>query len=101
MIKITDFNHVIENEKLIECNWKGNCGTPWFKAPELLLELPYDYGVDIWGLGCIFNYLLTGKFIFNFNTHKLDEKTKNRINLKVIFERLGLPNSQDWPEILN
>ena len=34
VIKITDFNHAIENEKLIECNWKGNCGTHWFKAPE-------------------------------------------------------------------
>ena len=61
----------------------------------------YDYGIDIWGLGCIFNYLLIGKFIFSFNHHKKDEKKNNRINLKVIFKKLGVPYSQDWPEISN
>ena len=41
MIKITDFNHATEIEKLIENNWKGNVGTPFFKAPELLLDMQY------------------------------------------------------------
>jgi serine/threonine protein kinase len=54
-------------EKLIENNWRGNCGTPWFKAPELLLDMPYSYGIDIWALGCVLENLLTGDFIFRFD----------------------------------
>ena len=73
MIKITDFNHAIELDKLIEYKWKGPCGTPWFKAPELLMEMSYDYGIDIWGLGCVFEYMLTGdgSFIFQFPIGRL------------------------------
>jgi len=65
-IKITDFNHAIELSRLADTKYKGNCGTSWFKAPELLFDMPYDYSVDIWALGCIFEYLLTGDFIFRF-----------------------------------
>lgn len=41
MVKITDFNHAIEMDKLIENKYKGICGTPWFKAPEILLDMQY------------------------------------------------------------
>lgn len=63
LIKITDFNHAIEYEKLIEMGYRGPIsaiGTLWFMAPEFLLEQPYSYGIDVWGLGCIFQYLLNG-----------------------------------------
>ncbi len=33
------------------------CGTPMFFAPEILLNQPYDYKVDIWSLGVI-TYIL-------------------------------------------
>lgn len=68
-IKITDFNHAIELEKLVESNWRGNCGTPWFKAPELLLDMPYSCPIDIWSLGCVLEHLLTGDFIFRFEVN--------------------------------
>jgi NIMA (never in mitosis gene a)-related kinase len=28
-------------------------GTPLYLAPELVRELPYDFKVDIWGIGCV------------------------------------------------
>ena len=35
-------------------------GTLYFRAPELLLgSKKYDYGVDVWALGCIFYQMLT------------------------------------------
>ena len=78
IIKITDFNHAIEVDKLKECKWKGNCGTYWFKAPEFLLDLRYSEGIDVWALGCIFEFLLTGDFIFQFKITKHEETYKRK-----------------------
>ena len=37
-------------------------GTRYFKAPELILEFQYyNYGVDIWSVGCIFASILFRK----------------------------------------
>ena len=104
LIKITDFNHAKEGSKLMEEGFKAfvsNIGTIWFLAPEFLLEQPYSYGIDIWGLGCIFQYLLTGngQFIFQFDYRRLNEQNKKRQNLKVILSKIGIPSAEEWPEI--
>lgn len=36
----------------------------YYRAPEVLLELPYDFSLDIWSAGCIFCELLSGEPIF-------------------------------------
>lgn len=106
IIKITDFNHAIEFPKLVESNFKGLCGTPWFKAPELVMDMPYSYEIDIWSLGCVFEHLLTGKFIFKFDDKLLkdkqyrnDEIQKKKLYLNPIFDKLGVPNNKTWPDI--
>ena len=101
-IKITDFNHAIELSKLADTRYKGNCGTSWFKAPELLFtDMAYDYSVDIWALGCVFEYLLTGDFIFKFlmPKEKANEIQIRKMNLIPIVERLGVPTNESWPGI--
>ncbi len=35
-----------------------------YRAPEVILGLPYDQKVDIWSLGCILAELLTGTVLF-------------------------------------
>lgn len=37
-----------------------NIGTPLFMAPELLIKQPYTEKVDIWAIGIIAFFLLTG-----------------------------------------
>ena len=32
--------------------------TRWYRAPEVILQQPYNVGVDIWAAGCIFKELL-------------------------------------------
>ncbi len=36
----------------------------YYRAPEVVLGLPYSHGVDMWSLGCIVYELITGKPIF-------------------------------------
>jgi len=99
-IKITDFNHAIELEKLIEFNWRGNVGTPWFKAPELLLDLKYSFGIDVWALGCVFEHLLTQQFIFRFDANaKKGVNYNQNQNLIAIFRKLGIPSGTNWASI--
>lgn len=35
-----------------------------YRAPEVILGLPYDQGVDLWSLGAILAELLTGTVLF-------------------------------------
>lgn len=38
--------------------------TRWYRAPEVLLRLPYSAAIDLWAMGCIFAELLTGQPLF-------------------------------------
>ncbi|XXQ39234.1 Protein kinase domain-containing protein [Plasmodiophora brassicae] len=39
--------------------------TRQYRAPEVILGLPWSYPSDIWSLGCIFAELVTGDLLFN------------------------------------
>ncbi|KAI1629903.1 pre-mRNA-processing factor 4, variant, partial [Exophiala viscosa] len=36
----------------------------FYRAPEVILGVPYDYGVDMWSIGCTLYELHTGKILF-------------------------------------
>ena len=36
----------------------------FYRAPEIMLGLPYDYAIDIWSVGCTLFELYTGKILF-------------------------------------
>ena len=36
----------------------------YYRAPEILLGVPYDHAVDMWSLGCIVYELITSKPLF-------------------------------------
>lgn len=92
---------------LVESNYKGICGTPWFKAPELIMEMAYSYNLDVWALGCVFAYLLNprpARYIFSWDTNqpkqlKNDRVHMQKVQLKPIFDILGYPTENSWPEI--
>ena len=44
------------------------CGTPLNMAPEIMNQQSYTYKVDIWSIGIILCYLLTGSYPFYAST---------------------------------
>lgn len=36
----------------------------FYRAPEVILGIPYDYGIDMWSIGCTLFELHTGKILF-------------------------------------
>ncbi|XP_051147808.1 uncharacterized protein LOC127262967 [Andrographis paniculata] len=65
-----------------------NVGTLRYRAPEMLLGLPYTNLVDIWAVGCIFVELLTLKPLF--------DGTSNTAVLRSIFSIFGVPTETDF-----
>lgn len=36
----------------------------FYRAPEIILGMPYDFGIDVWSIGCTLFELYTGKILF-------------------------------------
>ncbi|KAH7310508.1 kinase-like domain-containing protein [Stachybotrys elegans] len=53
----------------------------FYRAPEIILGMPYDYGVDMWSIGCTLYELYTGKILFTGDS--------NNQMLKAIMETRG------------
>lgn len=66
--------------------------TLWYRAPEILL-LNGQYGpeLDVWSCACIFYELITRDGLFKGDSD-IDQIHK-------IFQILGTPSPQEWPEI--
>ncbi|XP_038045632.1 cyclin-dependent kinase 4-like [Patiria miniata] len=65
--------------------------TLWYRAPEVLLQSQYATPVDLWSVGCIFAELFRRKPLF-CGTSDVDQLYK-------IFDVIGLPLEEDWPEV--
>ncbi|WUR02237.1 cyclin-dependent kinase [Vairimorpha necatrix] len=65
-IKIADFGmSIITNKNM---NHSPGVVTLWYRPPEILLNLKYNFQADIWGLGCILGEIIQGKSLFTGNT---------------------------------
>jgi serine/threonine protein kinase len=67
----------------------GVIGTREYRAPEVLLRLRYDTGVDMWALGCIVFELLTGDYLFNPAREFTWQGSEEEQHLAGIVETLG------------
>ncbi|KAG5287577.1 serine/threonine-protein kinase prp4 [Histoplasma capsulatum G186AR] len=41
----------------------------FYRAPEIILGIPYDYAIDMWSIGCTLFELYTGKILFTGRTN--------------------------------
>ncbi|XP_061522710.1 pre-mRNA processing factor 4Bb [Phycodurus eques] len=100
ILKLCDFgsaSHVADNDI-----------TPYlvsrfYRAPEIIIGKPYDYGIDMWSVGCTLYELYTGKILFpgSSNNHmiKLAMDAKGKMPNKMI--RKGLFKDQHFDQNLN
>ena len=72
-VKVLDFGLVkFNDQRAIEHTLMGaahmTAGTPAFMAPELIVEGDIDARTDVYSLGCVAYYLLTGQLVFEAET---------------------------------
>jgi len=60
----------------------------FYRAPEIILGLPYDGGLDVWSVGCTLFELYTGQILFpgrnNAQMMQLVTELRGRFNSKVL-----------------
>ncbi|KAI0382005.1 kinase-like protein [Hypomontagnella monticulosa] len=83
VLKICDLGTAIDRSDAATAN---NEITPYlvsrfYRAPEIILGMPYDYAVDMWSIGCTLYELYTGKILFTGDS--------NNQMLKAIMEIRG------------
>ncbi|KAB5554949.1 kinase-like domain-containing protein [Coniochaeta sp. 2T2.1] len=66
VLKICDLGTAIDRSDAATAH---NDVTPYlvsrfYRAPEIILGMPYDYSVDMWSIGCTLYELYTGKILF-------------------------------------
>ena len=86
VIKIMDFGLskiVSLNERMVE-----GYGTLSYVAPEVLLRTPYNKEVDIWSLGVILFYMLSGKLPFR-------GRKEQEVAEKIVYDPLEF-DEDDW-----
>jgi len=88
VLKIVDFGSASSIEE--------NEITPYlvsrfYRAPEIILGLPYDYAIDMWAIGCCLWELFTGKILFPGRTN--NEMLKLFMELKGGFPKKVLKKS--------
>lgn len=64
--------------------------TLWYRAPEVLLTGQYATAVDMWSCGCIFAELFIRRPLF--------KGSSEGDQLKKIFEVIGRPDPNEWPD---
>ncbi|PHH49888.1 Serine/threonine-protein kinase prp4 [Ceratocystis fimbriata CBS 114723] len=59
----------------------------FYRAPEIILGIPYDYAVDMWSIGCTLYELYTGKILFTGDNNnqmlKAIQEVRGRITPKM------------------
>lgn len=91
-IKICDFGLARIFTSFPNVEYSSNIVTLFYRAPELLLGINfYKSEIDIWSIGCIMGECIRGAALFRgCNDTEVFEQ---------IFDKLGTPKPQSWPEL--
>ncbi|KAI4333364.1 hypothetical protein L6164_018188 [Bauhinia variegata] len=91
IVKLADFGSArpfVERDTI----YSNDVGTPWYRAPEVLLRCPEHTGqIDVWSLGCIFGEMVSGRCVFRSRGEYLE--------LDGIYSVLGTPTEETWPGV--
>ncbi|XP_038237228.1 cyclin-dependent kinase 16 isoform X7 [Dermochelys coriacea] len=92
-LKLADFG-LARAKSIPTKTYSNEVVTLWYRPPDILLgSTEYSTQIDMWGVGCIFYEMSTGRPLFPGST--VEEQ------LHFIFRILGTPNEETWPGILS
>lgn len=90
-LKLADFG-LARAKSVPTKTYSNEVVTLWYRPPEVLLGCTeYSTPIDMWGVGCIFYEMASGRPLFPGSTVE-DE-------LQLIFKVLGSPTDETWPGI--
>uniref|UniRef100_A0A3P8XR07 cyclin-dependent kinase n=1 Tax=Esox lucius TaxID=8010 RepID=A0A3P8XR07_ESOLU len=90
-LKLADFG-LARAKSIPTKTYSNEVVTLWYRPPDILLGCTdYSTQIDMWGVGCIFYEMSTGRPLFPGST--VEEE------LHFIFKLLGTPNESTWPGI--
>ncbi|XP_029361528.1 cyclin-dependent kinase 16 [Echeneis naucrates] len=90
-LKLADFG-LARAKSIPTKTYSNEVVTLWYRPPDILLgSTDYSTHIDMWGVGCIFYEMSTGRPLFPGSS--VEEE------LHFIFKLLGTPNEQSWPGI--
>ncbi|XP_034027704.1 cyclin-dependent kinase 16 isoform X3 [Thalassophryne amazonica] len=90
-LKLADFG-LARAKSIPTKTYSNEVVTLWYRPPDILLgSTDYSTHIDMWGVGCIFYEMSTGRPLFPGST--VEEE------LHFIFKLLGTPTEKSWPGI--
>ncbi|XP_014880178.1 cyclin-dependent kinase 16-like [Poecilia latipinna] len=90
-LKLADFG-LARAKSIPTKTYSNEVVTLWYRPPDILLgSTDYSTHIDMWGVGCIFYEMVTGRPLFPGST--VEEE------LHFIFKLLGTPRERSWPGI--
>ncbi|XP_055645947.1 LOW QUALITY PROTEIN: cyclin-dependent kinase 16 [Falco peregrinus] len=90
-LKLADFG-LARAKSIPTKTYSNEVVTLWYRPPDILLgSTEYSTQIDMWGVGCIFSEMVTGRPLFPGST--VEEQ------LHFIFRLLGTPTEETWPGI--
>jgi len=90
-LKLADFG-LARAKSVPTKTYSNEVVTLWYRPPDVLLgSTVYNASIDMWGVGCIFFEMVSGRPMFPGST------TENELTL--IFKMLGTPTEKNWPGI--
>nr|CAB3229411.1 cyclin-dependent kinase 18 [Phallusia mammillata] len=87
-LKLADFG-LARAKSVPTKTYSNEVVTLWYRPPDVLLgSTEYNSSIDMWGIGCIFYEMATGRPLFPGST-VADQ-------LQLIFKTLGTPTEESW-----
>eukprot|EP00051_Salpingoeca_urceolata_P033535 m.21133 g.21133 ORF g.21133 m.21133 type:complete len:413 (+) comp6342_c1_seq1:373-1611(+) len=92
-VKLADFGLARAKSVPIK-TYTSEVVTLWYRPPDVLLgSTEYSTPIDMWGMGCIFAEMVSGRPLFPGST--------NEDQLVFIWKVLGTPDESSWPGVVD
>ena len=88
--KIADLGTIHSYEEMCQDNRFPAIQTRYYRAPEVIIRIPYDYHVDYWSMAVMYYELTEGQLMFD--PHHKGDITTDQVHLYEMIQWIGNPD---------